>query len=117
MTLYLVGAYHGRARTRGPVQADKRGELYAKVLNLKDLRPYQKGTVACRMLINKKAGTITIFSFDESESLSEHTASYDAVVTVIDGACDMWIAGETIKIKWGRRSYSPPTNHMPSVPS
>jgi quercetin dioxygenase-like cupin family protein len=53
------------------------------------------------MLINKKAGTITIFSFDQTEGLSEHTAPYDAMVTILEGECEVWIAGETFQLKEG----------------
>jgi quercetin dioxygenase-like cupin family protein len=81
----------------------KREELYAKVLSLKDVVSYQDGTVASRMIINKKAGSITIFSFDENEGLSEHTSPYDAVVTIIDGECG--------------QSFFPPTLPTPSAPS
>ncbi len=34
----------------------KREELKGKVLSLKDLVDYQEGTVASRMIINRKAG-------------------------------------------------------------
>jgi hypothetical protein len=44
----------------------KRDELKGKVLQLKDLVNYNEGTVASRMIISRKAGNITIFSFDES---------------------------------------------------
>jgi quercetin dioxygenase-like cupin family protein len=36
------------------------------------------------MSVNNLSGSITIFSFDEDEGLSEHTAPYDAVVTILD---------------------------------
>jgi len=72
---------------------DKRAELQGKVLRLPDLVSYQDGTVASRMIINKPAGSITLFSFDEDEGLSEHTAPYDAVVTILDGECEVWVAG------------------------
>jgi quercetin dioxygenase-like cupin family protein len=85
----------------------KREELYAKVIALKDIVSYQDGTVASRMLVNKKAGTITIFSFDENEGLSEHTAPYDAVVTIIDGECEVWIAGQTHQMKEGQTIVFP----------
>ncbi|MFA5296092.1 MAG: cupin domain-containing protein [Methanoregulaceae archaeon] len=71
----------------------KRAELLGKVLDLKDLVQYQDGTVASRMIVNRKAGSITLFSFDEDEGLSEHTAPYDAVVTILDGECEVWVAG------------------------
>jgi quercetin dioxygenase-like cupin family protein len=85
----------------------KREELYAKVIALKDIVSYQDGTVASRMLVNKKAGTITVFSFDENEGLSEHTAPYDAVVTIIDGECEVWVAGQTLAMKEGETIIFP----------
>jgi quercetin dioxygenase-like cupin family protein len=79
----------------------KRDELMAKVLILKDLVDYQDGTVASRMIVNTKTGSITLFSFDEDEGLSEHTAPFDAVVTILDGECEVWIAGVTHQMKEG----------------
>lgn len=79
----------------------KREDLYAKVLNLKDLVSYQDGTIASRMIINNKAGSITLFSFDEGEGLSEHTAPYDATVMILDGTCEIWVSGKTWQLKEG----------------
>ncbi len=78
-----------------------REELKGKVLRLKDLVTYQDGTVASRMIINRKSGSITLFSFDEDEGLSEHTAPYDATVTILEGECEVWVAGQTYQMKEG----------------
>lgn len=85
----------------------KRDELKGKVLVLKDLVNYQDGTVASRMIVNRKAGSITLFSFDEDEGLSEHTAPYDAVVTILDGECEVWVAGTTYQMKEGETIIFP----------
>jgi quercetin dioxygenase-like cupin family protein len=74
---------------------ETRAEMKGKVLRLKDLVEYQDGTVASRMLVNRPAGSITLFSFDEDEGLSEHTAPYDAV------------AGETHQMKEGETIIFP----------
>jgi quercetin dioxygenase-like cupin family protein len=79
----------------------KRAELLGKVLHLKDLVQYQEGTIASRMIVNRSAGSITLFSFDENEGLSEHTAPFDAVVTILDGECEVWVAGQTHHLKEG----------------
>ena len=79
----------------------KREELRGKVLALKDLVHYQDGTVASRMIVNRKAGSITLFSFDEDEGLSEHTAPYDAIVTILEGECEVWVEGKTLQMKEG----------------
>jgi quercetin dioxygenase-like cupin family protein len=84
-----------------------REELLGKVLNLKELVAYQDETVASRMIIFREAGNITLFSFDEGEGLSEHTAPYDAVVTILDGECEVWVAGETHRLKEGETIIFP----------
>ncbi len=85
----------------------KREELLAKVLDLREIVQYRDGTVASRMLVNSKAGSVTVFSFDEDEGLSEHTAPYDAVVTIIDGECEVWVAGETFQMTAGQTIIFP----------
>lgn len=85
----------------------KREELKGTVLDLKDLVAYSDGTVASRMVINRKCGSITIFSFDENEGLSEHTAPFDAVVTILDGECEVWVAGSTFQMKTGQTIIFP----------
>jgi quercetin dioxygenase-like cupin family protein len=85
----------------------KREDLKGKILVLKDLVNYADGTVASRTIISRKAGTITLFSFDENEGLSEHSAPCDAVVTILDGECEVWVAGETRRMKTGETIIFP----------
>ena len=85
----------------------KREELKGKVLRLKDLVPYADGTVSSRMIVSHPSGNITLFSFDENEGLSEHTAPFDAVVTILDGECEVWVAGETLQMKEGETIIFP----------
>lgn len=89
---------HGRDRNMGEKDRD---ELKGKVLHLADLVEYQEGAVTSRMVVNKPLGSITLFSFDKDEGLSEHTAPYDAVVTILDGECEVWLSGETHLMKAG----------------
>lgn len=76
-------------------------DIKGKVIRLDELVEYQDGTVASRMVIKQKHGNITIFSFDEDEGLSEHTAPYDALVTILDGECEIWLEGKTFEMKTG----------------
>ena len=85
----------------------RREELPGKVLRLKDLVAYQEGTVASRMIIFREAGNITLFSFDEGEGLSEHTAPFEAVVTILDGECEVRVAGEAHRLKEGETIILP----------
>lgn len=79
----------------------KREELKGKVICLPDLVDYADGTVASRMVISRKCGSVTIFSFDENEGLSEHTAPFDALVTILEGECEVWVAGNTFPMRTG----------------
>ena len=85
----------------------KREELKGKILHLPDLVQYAEGAVASRMVINRKSGSVTIFSFDENEGLSEHSAPFDALVTILDGECEVWIAGKTFQMKTGETIIFP----------
>ena len=33
--------------------------------------------------------------------MSEHTAPYDANVTILEGECEVWVAGQTLQMKAG----------------
>ncbi|MHB0961762.1 MAG: cupin domain-containing protein [Gemmatimonadaceae bacterium] len=72
------------------------------VVALSALVEYQPGAVVSRTIIKKKAGTVTAFAFDEGEGLTEHTAAYDALVLLIDGACEVTIAGAPHHVSAGQ---------------
>lgn len=84
-----------------------REELKGKVLAVNDLIAYQQGTVASRMIVFKKAGTITVFSFDAGEGLSEHTAPYDAVLTVTEGGAEVHISEKVFDVNSGEMIILP----------
>lgn len=81
-------------------QKNKEG-LISEVVRLIDLVEYQRDSVVSRMLINKKSGTITLFSFDDGQILSEHTAPFDALVQILDGEAEITISGNTFHVKQG----------------
>jgi quercetin dioxygenase-like cupin family protein len=81
--------------------------LIAKASNLSDLIAYQEGSVVSRTIIDKKAGTVTLFAFDEKQGLSEHTAPYDALVYILDGEVEMTIAGKPLNLKAGEMTIMP----------
>jgi len=61
---------------------------------LKDLLDYQDGSVVSREVIKKETGTVTLFAFDKGQGLSEHTAPFDAMVQILDGAASIKISGK-----------------------
>jgi quercetin dioxygenase-like cupin family protein len=85
----------------------KKENLVAQASNLVDLIAYQEGSVVSRTIMDKKAGTITLFAFDEKQGLSEHTAPYDALVYVLDGEVEVAIAGKPVNLKAGEMTIIP----------
>jgi len=82
-------------------------ELIGKALTLSDLVAYQEGSVVSKTLIDKKIGTLTMFSFGAGQGLSEHTAPFDAVVQVVDGEAEVTINGEPQTVTAGQLIIMP----------
>ena len=84
-----------------------REKLEAKTTRLADMIAYQEGAVVSRTIIDKKAGTVTLFAFDEGQGLSEHTAPYDAMVYVLEGEVNVSISGKLNVVKQGEMTIMP----------
>jgi quercetin dioxygenase-like cupin family protein len=85
----------------------KSENVVGKVAELTGLVAYQAGAVVSRTLIDKPAGTITLFAFDKGQGLSEHTAPFDALVNVIDGEAEITISGQPNTVKQGEMLIMP----------
>lgn len=73
----------------------------ALAFNLVNHVDYAAGSVVSKTLVKKETGTITLFSFDAEQGLSEHTAPFDAVVHVLDGEAEISIGGRTQTVHAG----------------
>jgi quercetin dioxygenase-like cupin family protein len=68
---------------------------------------YQKDNIVSREIIRQKNGTVTVFAFDQGQSLSEHTAPFDALVQVIEGEVEIKIDGKPLRLKAGQMLLMP----------
>lgn len=75
--------------------------LLGIVFRINDLVDYQSGSVVSRTIIKKKTGTVTLFAFDAGEGLSEHTAPFDALVSILDGDAEVSISGNLFNLSAG----------------
>ncbi|NQU05127.1 MAG: cupin domain-containing protein [Calditrichaeota bacterium] len=78
-----------------------------EVENLSSLVDYQESSVVSKTLIKKSAGNVSLFAFDKGEGLSEHTAPFDAMVSILDGEAEIIISGETYIVKQGEMVIMP----------
>lgn len=86
---------------------DSVGDLFSKASRASGLVDYQPGSVVSRTLLDKKAGTVTLFAFDGGQGLSEHTAPYDAMVMIIDGEAEVTIASKPMRLVAGEITIMP----------
>ena len=68
---------------------------------------YQKDAVVSKTIVEKKTGTVTLFSFDQGQGLSEHSAPFDALVQVLEGAVEIKISGKPFHLKQGEMIIMP----------
>lgn len=86
----------------------------AEVLALKDEVTYQQGQVVSKTLIQNKAVSITLFSFDKGEEISTHQSEGDAFVTCLDGTGEITIDGTVYELHQGD-SIVMPAGHPHAV--
>jgi quercetin dioxygenase-like cupin family protein len=77
-------------------------ECLSKNRQLSSLIEYATNSIVSKTILDKSAGTITLFAFDKGQKLSEHTTPYDAVVQVIDGQGLFTIGGKNINVQAGQ---------------
>jgi len=83
------------------------GMVHSEVQKLSEMVNYQDGTIVSKTLINKDKGTVTLFAFDKDQSLSEHTAPFDALLQVIDGEVEVVISGKKHRLTTGEMILMP----------
>jgi quercetin dioxygenase-like cupin family protein len=86
-------------------QTDK--DLLGKVADIARMLEYQEGAVVSRTIMDKSTGTVTLFSFEKGQGLSEHTAPFDALVHVLDGEAVVTINGVDHRLKVGEAIIMP----------
>ncbi|MDT8441751.1 MAG: cupin domain-containing protein [Desulfuromonadales bacterium] len=79
----------------------------AEATDLGDLVPYQDGAVVSRTLLQHDTGTLTVFSFDAGQALSEHTVPFHAFVQVLDGTAEIIIGGQPVAVAAGQLVLMP----------
>lgn len=72
-----------------------------------DLLDYQNGAIVSRTLIKTPAASVTLFAFDSGQALSEHTAPFDALVELLDGAAEVTVAGKAHRLVAGEAILMP----------
>ena len=70
--------------------------------NLNELVTFEEGRVVSRTFAQNSSLSLTLFSFDEGEGLSTHTAPGDAMVQILDGEAIVNIGGKEMTVSKGQ---------------
>lgn len=73
----------------------------SQILHLAEMVNYQEGSVVSRQITKADAGNVTLFAFDKSQGLSEHTAPFDALVHILEGQAEVTISGTPYRLNTG----------------
>ncbi len=84
--------------------------LMSKVISMAAMVAVAPDAVVSRTVVSKKAGTVTLFAFDKGQGLSTHSAPYDALVFILDGAVRITIDEKNLRAKAGDMVLMP-ANH------
>jgi quercetin dioxygenase-like cupin family protein len=69
----------------------------AEALHLHSLITTTEQGIASRVLAKTDGGNLTLFAFDAGQELSEHTAPFDALVLVLEGALTLTVGGTPVR--------------------
>ena len=79
----------------------------AKAQGLNEMVSYASDSIVSKTILDKPAGTLTLFAFDKGQKLSEHSAPYDATVQVVDGVGTITIDGKDTEVNTGELIIMP----------
>jgi len=79
----------------------------AKVFIFNESIDYSEGGIVSKTVLKKQTGNISIFSFVNGDALSEHTAPFDAMITVVDGRGEVVIGGKSFILEAGQSIIMP----------
>jgi len=93
--------------TLNPADGNKAGMPLGTPLVFDEMVEYATGAVVSRTLVKRSGGTVTLFAFDAGQGLSEHTAPFDALVTILDGRAEITIGGSPVIVSAGQSVLMP----------
>jgi quercetin dioxygenase-like cupin family protein len=79
----------------------------SKIFSFSESIDYSDGGIVSKTVLKKQTGNISLFSFAKGEALSEHTAPFDAMITVVDGKGEVVIGGKSFVLTAGQTIIMP----------
>jgi quercetin dioxygenase-like cupin family protein len=83
----------------------------AQILSLAKETQFASNGIVSRTLLRTPGSRAVLFGFAAGQELTEHTSTQHALIQVLSGECDFFLAGQPNRLKAGDLLYMPP--HMP----
>jgi quercetin dioxygenase-like cupin family protein len=77
---------------------DQTAQIKPSVASLLEMLQYQNNAIVSSTIIKKDTGTVTLFAFSAGQSLSEHTAPFDAMVQILEGQATIRVADQSFTV-------------------
>jgi quercetin dioxygenase-like cupin family protein len=79
-----------------------------RIVSLADETRFAANGIVSRTLLNLPNSRTVLFGFDQGQELTEHTSTQHAVIQILSGTCEFYLAGKPHQLKTGDFLYMPP---------
>jgi len=79
----------------------------SKIFSFNEIIDYQNNSIVSKQLIKCPVGNVSVFAFDKGESLSTHSAPFDAMVQIVDGNAEIVIDEKPYHLTSGQSIIMP----------
>jgi len=79
-----------------------------KILSLPAETQYAPNGIVSRTVFHTANCRVVLFGFAAGQELSEHTSTQHALVQILSGECEFFLAGKPHQLKTGDLLYMPP---------
>ena len=83
-------------------------ETHEKVLSLADETQFAPNGIVSRTLLRTGNARVVLFGFAAGQELTEHTSTQHALIEILTGECEFYLAGKPHPMKTGDLLYLPP---------
>jgi quercetin dioxygenase-like cupin family protein len=80
-----------------------------QVLSLDKETQFAANGIVSRTLLRTATGRVVLFGFAEGQELTEHTSTQHALVQILSGECEFFLAGKPHQLKAGDFLHMPPS--------
>jgi quercetin dioxygenase-like cupin family protein len=78
------------------------------IISLAKETQYAPNGIVSRTVLKTPTARVVLFGFSQGQELTEHTSTQDALIQVLSGECEFFLAGKPHNLKAGDFLHMPP---------